>query len=361
MVHGSWLRQLVRMGACCIVAWSVAAPGSAQPANLTNARATTRQVTGDVARELQSVIASEVGPLWIGYELPTNDPRGPYGSEWQGRCNLEDRSSIPSVVTSSTTYFLEAPKTFLVLFRIDQKRVDKVRTFSPNCRLDGGGLPFVWLTGVRPADSVTLLTDYAKQIGTDTPDDRSRDTGALAAIAYHADPSADRVLEQLIAPGQPDALRERVPMLLGSARGRRGYELLRRIVKEDKSERVRERALQGLSMTLEPEAVTVMIDVARTDSSVRVRGQGYVWLGQKAGQQAVAAITSAIDQDPDTEVKRRAVTALNQLPKDQGIPLLIQVARTNKNAAVRKQAMNLLGQSKDPRALAFFEEILTRR
>jgi HEAT repeat protein len=52
------------------------------------------------------------------------------------------------------------------------------------------------------------------------------------------------------------------------------------------------------------------------------------------------------------------VFALSQLPKDEGVPLLIQQARTNKNAAVRKQAMFWLGQSKDPRALKFFEEIL---
>jgi hypothetical protein len=46
------------------------------------------------------------------------------------------------------------------------------------------------------------------------------------------------------------------------------------------------------------------------------------------------------------------------LPKDDGVPLLIQLARTNTNPAVRKQAMFWLGQSKDPRALRFFEEIL---
>ena len=50
--------------------------------------------------------------------------------------------------------------------------------------------------------------------------------------------------------------------------------------------------------------------------------------------------------------------ALSQLPKDDGVPRLIQVARTHSNAAVRKQAMFWLGQSNDPRALKFFEEIL---
>ena len=40
--------------------------------------------------------------------------------------------------------------------------------------------------------------------------------------------------------------------------------------------------------------------------------------------------------------------------------MLIQVARTNRNAVVRRQAIFWLGQSKDPRALSFFEEILTK-
>ena len=40
------------------------------------------------------------------------------------------------------------------------------------------------------------------------------------------------------------------------------------------------------------------------------------------------------------------------------MPLLIDVARKNKNPAVRKQAMFWLGQSKDPRAIEFFAEIL---
>ena len=63
-------------------------------------------------------------------------------------------------------------------------------------------------------------------------------------------------------------------------------------------------------------------------------------------------------EDPETEVKRRAVFALSQLPKGEGVPLLIDVARKNSNPAVRKQAIFWLGQSKDPRAIEFFAEIL---
>jgi hypothetical protein len=47
------------------------------------------------------------------------------------------------------------------------------------------------------------------------------------------------------------------------------------------------------------------------------------------------------------------------MPASEGVPLLINVARTNTNREVRKQAIFWLGQSKDPRAMAFFEEVLT--
>ena len=75
---------------------------------------------------------------------------------------------------------------------------------------------------------------------------------------------------------------------------------------------------------------------------------------------AAAAILEAIDRDPDTDIRKRAVFALSQLPKDESIPKLIEVAKNNKNAAVRQQAMFWLGQSNDPRALKFFEDVLLK-
>ena len=104
-----------------------------------------------------------------------------------------------------------------------------------------------------------------------------------------------------------------------------------------------------------------MIGFARAHAIPHLRGQALFWLAQRAGQQAVATIANAIDADPETEVKKRAVFALSQLPKDEGVPRLIDVARNNRNPEVRKRAFFWLGQSKDPRAVQFFEEILLRK
>lgn len=117
-------------------------------------------------------------------------------------------------------------------------------------------------------------------------------------------------------------------------------------------------ALAALAVTGGPGAVPAMIRLAKLNPSPHVREQAIFWLSQMAGEKAVGAISDAVTNDPDTRVKERAVFALSQLPRDQGVPLLIQLAKTNKNPAVRKRAMFWLGQSRDPRALAFIEQIL---
>ena len=42
------------------------------------------------------------------------------------------------------------------------------------------------------------------------------------------------------------------------------------------------------------------------------------------------------------------------------MPALIQIARSNRDREVRKKAFFWLGQTNDPRALALFEEVLTK-
>ncbi len=135
---------------------------------------------------------------------------------------------------------------------------------------------------------------------------------------------------------------------------------LEKLVVTDGPRPVTDGAIFAISQHEGAEALDTLIRMAKTDAMPHVRSQALFWLAQRAGQRAAAAITDAIENDPDTEVKKRAVFALSQLPKDEGIPKLIEVARTQRNREVRKQAFFWLGQSKDPRALTFIEDVLTR-
>ncbi len=355
------------------------AMAAGQP-RIANGPVTTQAVGSPFAQSFRATVSSQPDVAWIGYSVPVADRERVMccfssgsnrisngvvfsdGSGCCGACRLEPSSGASSggnVVSSRPdaggVVKLEGSERMVVLYRVTEKRVDRIRVFSEDCQLDAGGRPVQWLDNVRPADSVALLESFAVPDG----DGKNRIMeGAVSAIALHGDPAADAALERLVAPAQPEAVRRKVTFWLGNARGRRGFDTLRRVMREDPSVEVRKSAIFGLSQSKVPERIDTLVGIARSDAEPRLRSEALFWLAQQAGRQASEAISERIEQDPDTEVKKKAVFALSQLPKDEGVPLLIKVARTNSNPAVRKQAMFWLGQSKDPRAVDFFAEIL---
>jgi HEAT repeat protein len=262
-----------------IVAMLVSTSAFAQAPDVINGTLQTQASTRGLSREVSALIGSIGQPAWIGYAVKTR-PRDSDDGCWSDGINRR---------RSRTAVKLEGSDEQYVLYRVEARRVERIKIASSDCQLDAGGLVVHWLTGVAAAESLDYLTTF-----TDGKSTRRLVNQAIVAIALHGDPaSADR-----------------------------------------------------------------LITLARNSQDSHVRADALFWIGQRAGDKAAATITDALDNDPDTEVKKRAVFALSQLPKDEGVPKLIDVARRNRNPEVRRQAMFWLGQSNDPRALRFFEEIL---
>ena len=300
-----------------------------------------------------------------GHELCCGNSWDGSVSGFCGECQLEDTHGTSVHGGGRRDHRqaeLEPSGSLLVFLRIENRVVERVRAFSEDCRIDAGGRTVYLLSGVGPSESVTVLASLATGSGGGLVSAAARkqvSNGAVLAIALHAHPAADHALDRFVAPGQPDQLRDHAAFWLASVRGHAGYEALRRLARTDSDDTFRRKLMFDLYVSKDPQAVDTLIKSAQSDPSPGVRGQALFWLAQKASQKAAPAISEAIERDPDTEVKKRAVFALSQLPKDQAVPLLIHVALSNANPAVRKTAMFWLGQSKDPRALAFFEQILT--
>ena len=113
------------------------------------------------------------------------------------------------------------------------------------------------------------------------------------------------------------------------------------------------------------DSVTVwpaLLKLARDDRVSRgARRQAVFWLGQAAGDAATRGLADLVDDGAvDREVKEQAVFALSQRRADAAVPLLIRIARTHPDREVRRKALFWLGESDDPRALALFEELLTK-
>ena len=267
------------VAALTVACATIALPAGAQTPRLSNGRIESHTAT-NIARDLPALASTLTEPMWIGYTQPMIE----------GDRQMCDYWNNGTRYTQSTDPIrLEPVDFFFVLFRIEEKQITRIRTYSANCPLDAGGKAVHWFSNVPVSDSINYMKTFMS----------------------------------------PNA-----------------------------TKRLNDSAVNVISLTKGDQALNELLTLAKDGSTSEIKGNALFWLAQRAGQKAIGTITAAIENDPDTKVKERAVFALSQLPKDEGVPLLIQQARTNKNPVVRKQAMFWLGQSRDPRALKFFEEIL---
>ena len=309
-------------------------------------------------------------PLWLGYQVPAL-PRTNFTScsdfddaaQSENGCCGEYQLESPrpgSIArdSASTGDQKPSPANMYVLLRLDQEAIIKVRPANAGCQLNAGGVPFTWLTGVQPDDSIAFLAKLAAR-----PEDsqgKRVTEDALVTLAMHASPAATTALASLAEPSNPPRLREKSAFWLAAQRGHEGFQVLQQLLTQEQDPKLREKLVFDFSIDSDPAAVDELLRLAHADASPQVRGQAIFWLAQKAGKKASASITAAIENDPDVQVKKKAVFALSQLPQAEGVPQLMHVADSNSNPAIRKEAIFWLGQSKDPRALEYLEAILKR-
>jgi hypothetical protein len=112
------------------------------------------------------------------------------------------------------------------------------------------------------------------------------------------------------------------------------------------------------SVTAWPELLRLARDEAVPD---RTRRSAVFWVSQAAEEAATRGLDSLVGEDTvDREVREQAVFALSQRPREEGVPALIRIAKTHSDPEIRRRAIFWLGQSHDPRALALFEDLLTK-
>ena len=334
-----------------------------------NTKVEVRMAGSNLGVTMREIVASADNPVWVGYGVggvpgEQGECCGNYREDGGGQSNAvwhleKEHGSGGGSLRNKNNVKLEDEKELWILYRVDKRHIGRIRMMSNQCQLDAGGLRLIWLKDVKSDESVGFLSEFVQGREIFGGDENRIAEQALTAIALHADGEADKALARFSAPGQREKLRERASFWMGAARAAAGLAQLKSMAKTDPSSEVRAQVSFGLFVSKEPGATEEIIRMAREDGSPHVRGQALFWLAQKAGAKAENAIVGAITNDPDTEVKKKAVFALSQMPKEEGVPKLIEVAEKNKNPEVRKQAMFWLGQSVDPRALAFFEKVLS--
>src|SRR5581483_7042385 len=184
-----------------------AVPVARAQGRFVNATTETRSAAQGLEHEMRAV-AARGGVTWAGYRVPmTAGPRhmccydsvdaGSGGC--CGRCRLETGSGVTmttGAAAGGSRVVLEPPSEFLVLARFEGGSLTRIRTFTPDCDVDAGGTAVVWLTDVKPDDSIAWLTAAVSGAAADREGTNRVADPALAALALHQSP---RAVEPLVS------------------------------------------------------------------------------------------------------------------------------------------------------------------
>ena len=286
---------------------------------------------------------------WIGYSVPVVNK---FSSGWNSSqiAYLEGNGDVTVNDAEETA---RSSDHAVVLLRIADGIVAKIRVESPERELDAGSLRFVWLNGVSADDSVQVLTDLAKQ-----SDARHLRDSAVFAISIHQTNTATTALISLADAGNDLGLREKAAFWLANERGKDGLAAIQRFAHEDNDPKFREKLTFDLTLSKDSTALNELIRMAHEDASPQVRKQAQFWMATKGGKRVTEDLRTLATNDPNEQIRKSAVFALSRLPGDEAATQLIAVADSSKDPVVRKQAVFWLGQSNDPRALEYLTKIL---
>ena len=209
------------------------------------------------------------------------------------------------------------------------------------------------------ADSVDLTPDLARiaRSANARSELRSR---AVFWIGTYEEPVALRTLRQLatddqleegvrgaaiVALGREDMTEEDVDWLRG---------LYPRL-----SQQLRDNVFLAVSRSDSPRASRWLAGIAAdANESEHTRQQAMFWLGQ--GRGPTADLVRLYDKLDEPSLRNHYTFVLSQRRDSEALDKLIDVAQHDRDNSVRRQALFWLGQSKDPRALAFIRDLVTR-
>jgi hypothetical protein len=223
------------------------------------------------------------GPAWFGYAITVQFGVG-------ARCNdCRLTSDDGFSLTRRDKDDLGPSESRLLLFvRLRDHQVDRMRLFSPDCKVDANGQSVYWIDNVNATESIAFLNRVV-----DRGTERGRN-GALLALSLHA--GATDTLINIARNNPSPEVRGKALFWLSQQAGEKAASALRDAVENDPEEEVKSKAVFGISQLPDDQSVPMLIDLLKHHRSRQVRKKAAFWLGQKKDPRALQAIEDILRQ-----------------------------------------------------------------
>jgi len=271
----------LRMLAVCLLA--ATAPLFTAAQNIENAKVTTTDASRGAGAAIASL--SRSGAAWFAWKVPIEGQSlccwtGNSSSGRCGRCFLDGHDGM--TINRDEPGEPRTAGEMLLLVRVEEGRVRRVRYFDAGCTLDGQGNTIHLLSGVTPESSIDY---FRSQIA-----NADNEGNLVAAISLHAHAKVVPLLIDLARHDANHQVRRHAIFWLGQKAGDKAAGELRRAVDEDPDDDVRKHAVFAISQLPRERAVPMLIDLVKNHKSREVRKRAIFWLAETEDPRALQLI-----------------------------------------------------------------------
>jgi HEAT repeat protein len=247
------------------------------------------------------------------------------------------------------------------VFLISQKRSDEtedvlldVAQHDPDG--DVRGQAVFWLSQVNTDRAVALLDSILR-----TATDEELQDKAIFALSQQHSPRAGAALRAYAERGDVRTeSRAKAIFWLGQQRNADNAAYLRGLYAKLTDEDLKEKVIFSLSQMGGAENLRWLMEIALNEhADIEQRKKALFWAGQ-SHETDLAQLTGLYDRIQSQEMKEQLIFVYAQRHEAAALDKLIDIARREPDRELRKKALFWIGQSHDPRAARFLEEIINQ-
>ncbi|MCA1567506.1 MAG: HEAT repeat domain-containing protein [Acidobacteria bacterium] len=182
----------------------------------------------------------------------------------------------------------------------------------------------------------------------------------LNAFSESGDPRALSKLLEVARSGDGPELRKFAIRRLGEKNSEAILDELMRVYQTERDADVKREILHAFSDMNSPRATVKLYEIARNPAeNVTLRRTVIKRIAERRNDvQTVELLISIYDAEQNPDIKRVLLNAFAESGHKTALRKLMQVARSDASLDLRRQAIRQIGESRDPDALRFLEEIL---
>jgi len=214
-----------------------------------------------------------------------------------------------------------------------------------------------WLSQVPGEETVAALDSILRDPKTD-PEIQDK---AIFALSQHRSARAGAILRAFAERRDASSeLREKAIFWLGQNRSADNAQFLKDLYKKLENDELKEKVIFSLSQMGGTDNYRWLMDIALDQrEEIEIRKKALFWAGQGHSVD-VADLVRLYDSMNDREMKEQLIFVYSQRREAAALEKLFSIGKNDPDRELRKKAIFWIGQSRDPRAAQYLQELINQ-